>query len=90
MPFCDELQSAQPFKIQPLCLAIFSSHTIQILYFNTRVELNMCFTFVVIVVEYARRDKGEIKRRRGIDWLLVYGLGCCCSVYVLGYKLDQK
>ena len=49
---CDEeLQSAETFKFQPLFLGMFYTHTFQYMDFDIRIELNMCFTFVVIVTE---------------------------------------
>ena len=43
---CDELRSAQP-----PCLDMFYTCTFQILDFDTRVELNIFYTFVLVVLE---------------------------------------
>jgi hypothetical protein len=49
----DELRIAQSLKFQPLFMGMFYTHTFQNMDFNTRVELNMFFTFVVVLSEYA-------------------------------------
>lgn len=48
---CDELQSAQLFKFQTLFMAMFVTHTSPNLDFDTKVEQNTFFTFVLVVAE---------------------------------------
>lgn len=48
---CDELRSAQSLKFQPSLLGMLCTNTFQKLGFDTRVQLNIIYTFVVIVVE---------------------------------------
>ena len=49
--FCDELRSAQPLSFQPSFLGTFYTSTFHHLDFDTKVELNMFFTIIVVMVE---------------------------------------
>lgn len=51
MPYAlyDEVHNAQPLKFQPPFLDMFIQVHFKILDFDTRVELGMFFTFVVVV-----------------------------------------
>ena len=48
---CEELQSAQPLEFQTPIYNMFYTLTFHNLKINTRVELNMFFTIVVVVAE---------------------------------------
>ena len=48
---CDELRSRLTIKAPPMFAGMFYTHTIQILDFETKIELNTFFTFVAVVME---------------------------------------
>ena len=48
---CDELRSRLTIKPPPMFAGMFYTHTIQILDFDTKIELNTFFTFVAVVME---------------------------------------
>ena len=47
--FYDEVHDAQPLKLQPSFLNMFIHVHFKIIEFNTKVELSMFFTFVLVV-----------------------------------------
>lgn len=51
MPFVEELQNARSLKFQPLFWGMFFTLTFQNLVLDIWIEINMFFTFAIVVAE---------------------------------------